>query len=398
MMKSASLIYLDNAATSYPKPRCVYDEVGRCIRSYGGNPGRGSHPLALAAANKIYECREALAGYFGSDSPERVIFTLNATYALNFALKGLLRKGDHVLISDMEHNAVLRPLERLAKDGLITYDVFPTMLSSKDERNARNPTRLCARIAARLKPNTRAVVCSHQSNICSASLPLAEIGAFCHRHHLLFIVDASQSAGHLPIDIKTMNIDALCAPGHKGLYGIQGCGFCLLGKDHEADTLIEGGSGYASLDAAMPAEWPERGEAGTLPTPAIAGLLSGVKYLSSCDTKEIRTHESTLFDRLNERLHGMAGYSVYLPEHRGSTLMFRREGLSSEKIGQFLARRGICVRTGYHCTALGHKTLGTPDGGGVRVSFGLFNTPREVDTLCRALRDMEKGFEVQKDR
>ena len=181
-----NLIYLDNAATSYPKPRCVYEEVTRCIRDYGGNPGRGSHPLALAAANRIYECREDLARYLGADSPEQIIFTLNATYALNFVLKGLLRPGDHVLISDMEHNAVLRPLHRLAEEGLISYDIFPTMLSSEDERQARNPTRLCARIAARLKPNTRAVVCSHQSNLCSASLPLAEIGAFCHRHHLLF--------------------------------------------------------------------------------------------------------------------------------------------------------------------------------------------------------------------
>lgn len=389
-----NMIYLDNAATSYPKPRCVYDEVAHCIRDYCGNPGRGSHPMALAAANKIYECRETLADYFGAESPEQVIFTLNATYALNFALKGLLHTGDHLLISDMEHNAVLRPLARLAQDGLITYDVFPTMLSSKEERDARNPTRICARIAARLKPNTRAVVCSHGSNICSASLPLAEIGAFCRRHHLLFIVDASQSAGHLPIDMKTMGIDALCAPGHKGLYGIQGCGICLLRAGLEADTLIEGGSGYASLDESMPAEWPERGEAGTLPTPAIAGLWAGVRFLSGYDFKDIHSHECALFDRLCEQLNDMKGYSVYLPEHKGSTLMFHRKGVASDKIGQYLAQRGICVRTGYHCAALGHKTLGTPEGGGVRVSFGLFNTPREVDTLCRTLRDMEKSYEM----
>jgi selenocysteine lyase/cysteine desulfurase len=193
-----------------------------------------------------------------------------------------------------------------------------------------------------------------------------------------------------------MNIDALCAPGHKGLYGIQGCGFCLLGAGLEADTLVEGGSGYASLDAMMPDEWPERGEAGTLPTPAIVGLCSGVKFLSNRDVKEIHAHECALFDRLLDRLTGMKGYSVYLPEHRGSTLMFHREGVTSEKIGHYLARRGICVRTGYHCAALGHKTLGTPDGGGVRVSFGIFNTPREVDAFCRALRDMEKSYEMGK--
>lgn len=391
-----NMIYLDNAATSHPKPRCVYEEAARCIRDYCGNPGRGSHPMALAAANKIFECREVLARYFSADSPEQVIFTLNATYALNFVLKGLLHKGDHVLISDMEHNAVLRPLHRLAQEGVISYNVFPTMVATEEDRQARNPTRLCARIAARLKPNTRAVVCSHQSNICSASLPLAEIGAFCRRHHLLFIVDASQSAGHLPIDVKAMNIDALCAPGHKGLYGIQGCGFCLLRQGLEVNTLIEGGSGYASLDATMPDEWPERGEAGTLPTPSIAGLWAGVNTLSRYEATQVIAHEQMLFDRLCERLTDMKGYFVYLPEHRGSTLMFHRDGIASDKIGRYLAERGICVRTGYHCAALGHKTLGTPDGGGVRVSFGLFNTPREVDALCRALGDMEKTFEMRK--
>ena len=385
-----NMIYLDNAATSFPKPRCVYDEVDRCLRRYCGNPGRGSHPLALAASEKIYECREKLADDFHASSAEQVVFTLNATYAINWLLKGLLHQGDHVLISDMEHNAVWRPVERMARDGLITYDVFPTMLSDEDARLARNPTRICARIAARLKPNTRAVICSHQSNICSAHLPLAQIGAFCRRHHLLFLVDASQSAGHLPIDMKTMCIDGLCAPAHKGMYGIQGCGFAVLGEGLCPDTLIEGGSGYASLDAAMPDMLPERGEAGTLPTPAIAGLCAGVSYLARRNIAPIAAHERMLFRRLNEQLQSLPHYHVYLPEHEGSTLMFHRDGVSSDKIGQYLAGRGNCVRTGYHCAALGHKTLQTPDSGGVRVSFGAFNRERDVDMLYSALREMER--------
>ncbi|MBR2621250.1 MAG: aminotransferase class V-fold PLP-dependent enzyme [Clostridia bacterium] len=385
-----NMIYLDNAATSFPKPRCVYEAVDRCICNYCGNPGRGSHPMALAAADKIYECREKLANYFHAASAEQIVFTLNATYALNWMIKGLLRPGDHVLISDMEHNAVWRPIERLARDGRISYDVFPTMVGEEDARLARNPTRICARIAARLKPQTRAVICSHQSNICSAHLPLSEIGAFCHRHHLLFLVDASQSAGHLPIDMQAMHIDGLCAPGHKGMYGIQGCGFAVLGERIVPDTLIEGGSGYASLDAAMPDLLPERGEAGTLPTPAIAGLCAGVSYLNRTDLTDVAAHERMLFRRLNERLQSLPNYHVYLPEHEGSTLMFHRDGIAADKIGQYLAHRGICVRTGYHCAALGHKTLRTPDGGGVRVSFGLFNRPRDVDVLYGALRDMER--------
>ncbi len=392
-----SIIYLDNAATSFPKPRCVCDEVDRCIRRYCGNPGRSSHALAMAAAKKIYECREQLSCLFGAPSPEKVFFTLNATYALNFMIKGLLRPGEHVLISDIEHNAVWRPIERCLRDQLIEYDTFPSMLATPDERRLRNPTRICARIATRLKPNTRAVICTHQSNLCSAALPLKEIGEFCRRHHLLFIVDASQSAGHLDIDMQKMCIDALCAPGHKGLYGIQGCGFGILREGLCPDTLVEGGSGYASLEASMPEEFPERGEAGTLPTPAIAGLCEGIKYIRKIGLEAIRTHEQRLFSRLAEYLENSEGYHVYLPEYAGSTLMFHREGLPSDQIGQYLSRRGICVRTGYHCAALGHRTLETPSGGGVRVSVGLFNRISDIDALYYALRDMEHAYEIKQE-
>lgn len=390
-----SLIYLDNAATSHPKPREVYLEVDRCMRSYCGNPGRGSHPMALAATEKIYECRTRLAAFVDAPSPECVVFTLNATHAINLLLKGLLHEGDHVLISDMEHNAVWRPVHRCAKEGLITYDTFPTMLACEDERHRRSPLRICARIAAHLQPNTRAVLCTHQSNVCSATLPLAEIGAFCRRHGLLFLVDASQSAGHLPIDMKTMCIDGLALPGHKGLLGIQGCGAAVFGQGLVPDTLIEGGSGYASLEPTMPDELPERLEAGTLPTPAIAGLSAGLDYLQKQDRTALREHDRMLFRALCERLGTLPNYHVYLPEYEGSTLMFSRDGIKSDRIGAYLSERGICVRTGYHCAALAHKTLHSPDGGGVRASFGPFNTPHDVDALYRALRQMEWTHEVQ---
>ena len=383
-----NLIYFDNAATSFPKPASVYEEVDRCLRQYCGNPGRSSHPLALAASDKIFECRERLARMFRAASPEQVVFTLNATYALNFVIKGLLHPGDHVLLSDMEHNAVLRPVVRCAESYGLEYDVFSTMLETEDERRLRHPTRICARIAARIKPNTRAVICTHQSNLCSATLPIAEIGAFCRRHRLLFIVDASQSAGHVPIDMQAMNIDALCLPGHKGLLGIQGCGAALLREGLIPNTLIEGGSGYASLAPEMPAALPERGEAGTLPTPAIAGLCAGLAYLERVSVESIGDHERALFCRLRDRLDSMKGYHIYLPEFEGSTLMFHREGIKSEEVGRYLAERGICVRTGYHCSALGHATLHTPDGGGVRVSFGPFNRATEVDQLYRTLLEL----------
>ncbi len=389
-----NLIYFDNAATSHPKPREVYDEVMRCIKTYCGNPGRSSHSMALAASEKIYRCRVLLSDYLGAPIPENIVFTLNATYALNLALKGLLRPDDHLLISDMEHNAVWRPVCQCAGTGKFQYDVFSTMLENESDRRHRSAENICARIKAQMRPNTRAVLCTHQSNICSATLPLSEIGEFCHRHDLLFMVDASQSAGHLPLNMQEMNIDILCAPGHKGLLGIQGCGFAVFGEGLLPETLIEGGSGYASLESDMPATLPERAEAGTLPTPAIAGLSAGISYLNKQDRVALFEHDRTLFRALCERLETLADYHVFLPEYEGSTLMFYRDGISSDKIGAYLSEHNICARTGYHCAALAHRTLHTPDGGGVRVSFGPFNTLREVDTLYRSLKNMERMHEV----
>ena len=335
------MIYFDNAATSFPKPRRVAEEQLRCMQIYGGNPGRGSHALALAAAEKIYECREELASFFGSSNPENVIFTMNATMALNIAMKGLLKKGDHVLISDMEHNAVFRPIYKLAREGVITYDVFDTFPTLP----TRTPEMICASILEKLHPNTRMLICAHASNICSATLPLAQIGALCHQKGVLFVVDAAQSAGHLPIDVDTMHIDALCAPGHKGLWGPQGSGVLVLSDGIVADTLLEGGSGYNSLEGNMPNESPERYEAGTLPTPAIAGLLEGVREVKRLGLSHIHAHECTLIARLYERLAAMPKVSLYAPHHAGGVLLFSIQDISSDRVGSFLNERGFCVRT-----------------------------------------------------
>ena len=312
------MIYFDNAATSFPKPRRVVEEQMRCMQFYGGNPGRGSHALAMAAAQKIYECREELASFFGSSNPENVIFTMNTTMALNTAIKGMLRRGDHVLISDMEHNAVFRPIYKLAREGIIHYDVFDTFPNLE----TRTPEMICTSILEKLRPNTRMLICTHASNICSASLPLKEIGALCRKKGILFVVDAAQSAGHLPINMVEMQIDALCAPGHKGLLGPQGCGILVLGEGIVADTLIEGGSGYNSLEGTMPEEAPERYEAGTLPTPAIAGLLEGVREVRRFGIDHIHSHESALTARLCERLMAMPKVTLYAPHHIGSVLLF----------------------------------------------------------------------------
>lgn len=373
--------YLDNAATSFPKPAAVYDEVYRCMRRYCGNAGRGAHSLSLGAAKKIFECRTLLSEMFGVGELERISFTLNTTYALNTVIKGLLRRGDHVLISDIEHNAVLRPIYKLAMRGDIEYDVFPSLANA----DRRSPTLICAKIASLLRPNTKMVICSHASNICSMSMPIKEIGEFCSRHGLLFVVDAAQSAGHYPIEVDGMGISALCAPSHKGLYGPQGAGIIALGKGISPDTLIEGGNGINSLDGDMPLFSPERYESGTLPTPAIAGLCEGMKFLREVSLDEIASHEAKLYILARERLCNISGISLYASKYVGSTLLFNMDGISSERLAGKLDSYGICVRGGYHCSALAHKTLGTPEGGAVRISLGAFNHDSDIDALCRAL-------------
>lgn len=375
------ITYLDNAATTYPKPQTVYEEVYRCMTRYGGNPGRGAHSLSLGAAEKIFQCRNLIADLFGADELERVVFTLNTTYALNMAIKGLLRQGDHVIISDLEHNAVLRPIYKLAKQGHIEYDVFPSMVDSQK----RNPSLICAKIAALLRPNTKMVICAHASNICSYVLPIAEIGEFCRRHGLLFVVDGAQSAGHYPIKVDEMNISALCIPSHKGLYGPQGAGVTVLGRGITLDTFAEGGNGVNSLDGDMPNFSPERFEAGTLPTPAIAGLCEGIKTVNSRGLDGIAEQDASLFMMARECLCNISGISLYAPSFIGPTVLFNLRGFTSEALAHELNKYGICVRGGFHCSALGHKTLGTPDSGAVRLSFGMFNQPKDVDTLAKTL-------------
>lgn len=380
------MIYLDNAATSFPKPRPVCDEVNKCMRQYCGNPGRGAHALSMAAATAVFGCRESLARLLGVPSPENVIFTLNTTHSLNMAIKGLLRPGDHVIISDLEHNSVWRPVFRLAEQGGIEYDVFRSFAG--DER--RSSVRICASIAKLLRPNTRMVVCLHSSNICSAQLPVDDIAAFCHRHGLLFVLDAAQSAGHLPLDMTASGVDVICAPGHKGLLGPPGCGVLALRDGLTLDTLTEGGNGINSLEGEMPENPPERYESGTLPLPAVAGLTQGIRTVEQIGLENIRAHEAALYTALLDRLSGLPGVQVYAPEHVGSVLLFNVGDMPSDKVGRQLDRRGICVRSGFHCAPLAHRTLGTPKHGAVRVSLGIYNTLSDLDALWNALKDITK--------
>lgn len=370
-------VYLDNAATTYPKPEEVLRAASDAMRNAGGNPGRGSHRLSAAAAELVYDCRTAAAELFGAE-PERVVFTLNATHALNFAVKGLAEAGCHILIDNYAHNAAYRPVAALAAAGLAEYDIYDAS-GDGDE--------IMEDIRSKLRPDTRMVIATHQSNICSHVLPVKTIGQFCAQYGLHFIVDASQSAGHLPIDMESMNITALCMPGHKGLFGPMGVGMLISAPDVRYRTILEGGAGIHSLDAAMPEEFPERLEAGTLPLPAVAGLLAGIRFVRRTGLQEIRLHECTLTSALTEYLEGCPGITVY-GESVGSVVSFNADGYSPAEVGAHLASRGICVRTGYHCAPLAHRTVGSFENGSVRAAVSYFNKMSDIHALTGALAEL----------
>ena len=313
--------------------------------------------------------------------PTRVVFTLNTTHALNTALKSILHPGDHVLSGNMEHNATVRPLTRLEEKG-ITVSRFSVR---------QEPHRLLEEIRSLIRPNTRALVCAHASNIAGITVPAAQIGKLCREKGILFLMDGAQSAGILPIHVEKMDIDILCVPGHKGLYGPQGCGMMLLGANCPVgDTLLEGGSGVHSADPYMPAELPEHFEAGTLPVPAIAGLDAGIAFVMQAGIGEIHAHECLLWRKAAQALACMPRIRI-ADETEGAILLFRMDGMSPSAVADALNKRGICVRAGYHCAPLAHRTLGTDRDGAVRVSFGAMNTEREVaafaDALYRILRE-----------
>ncbi len=378
------MIYLDNAATTYPKPETVYREADRVLRS-SGNPGRGGHRLAMAAAEELYLCREAVADLFDGQ-PDRVVFTANATGALNLALSGLLAPGDHVLTSALAHNSVRRPLAALAGKGVAVeeYPVFP------------HKERIVDAIARLLRPNTRAVEVTVRSNICSIGLPVEEIAALCKQKGIYLIIDAAQAAGAREISLKGMGKAVLCAPGHKGLYGIPGSGFALFSKEAdplEFTPLLLGGSGQTSRMREMPADLPERLEAGTQNAPAAAALRAGIGEIRAIGLSEIDERECALRRRLTDWLSAIRGVQIYCPEgEEGSIVLFRLQGRDAEQVADLLDRRGIALRAGLHCAPDAHRLLGTPKGGALRASMGLYTTEADLLALCRTLREIAHGY------
>ncbi len=311
--------------------------------------------------------------------PENVIFTYNTTYALNMAIKGVMKGGGHILISNMEHNATLRPVASLQRDGLIEYNTF--------DAYGKTDTEIIEDIDRKIRPDTRALCCLHTSNICSYTLPIEKIGRYCHDAGLIFICDGAQSGGHIPIDMKKCNIDILCLPAHKGLYGIQGCGVMLLGDKISPATIIEGGNGVNSLDYFMGDDSPEKYEAGTLSTPAIVGLGEGLKFLNSKKAGEIQAHERRLFNCAQKLLRGIPNVKIH-DSAEGSVLLFNINNIPCDEVGEIFSKNNICIRTGYHCAPLAHKALGTYSTGGVRVSFGIFNTLLQIEFFASLTEDI----------
>lgn len=370
-------VYLDNAATSHPKPEPVYAAVDSALRA-GANPGRGGHLLTLAAGRLLFEAREAVADFFGISDSGRVAFTSGATEALNIALFGLLRPGDRVVTSTMEHNAVTRPLRVLEERGVRVAKV------PADRRGFVDPDAL---FEACREP-TRMVVLSHCSNVTGTLQEIGEIGLRCRREGIVFLVDAAQSAGLFPLHAEAMGIDLLAVPGHKGLLGPPGTGFLYVREGLRLTPLIYGGTGGNSHSDLPPEEMPERLESGTLNTPGIAGLKAAVDFLRAEGIASVRARETEHMERLLRGLSCVEGVELYGPldpRLHGGALSFNLAGRDPSEVGFLLDRDyGIAVRVGLHCAPDAHRTIGTYPRGTVRVSPGFFTTAGEIDHFLAA--------------
>lgn len=375
------MIYLDNAATSFPKPYAVSDAVKKYMLYCGGNAGRGGYGSAIEAGELVFRCRERLSDTLGGAGAESVFFTMNTTQGINACIRGMLKKGDRVLISNIEHNAVYRPIYKLFSRGQIELFVFSVIKGGRRLEDGE----ILKEIEQNVTKNTTMIICSAASNICSVRPPIEKIGELCRERGIRFVVDGAQAAGHFPLSVESMGIDALCVPAHKGLLAPQGCGAVLLGEGVKMQTVCEGGNGVDSLSPEMSEESPERYEAGTLPIPAIAGLVEGIEALRQIGVEKIEAHERELFRRAREGLSSVGGARIFCPECEGSVILFEIEEKGSETVAQALAEMGICVRGGYHCAALAHKAMGSEERGAVRASFGIFNKESDVDALCEAV-------------
>lgn len=376
------MIYFDNAATTMKKPPQVTEAVVRAMQSVG-NASRGAHPEALMASRAVYDTRVKLAELFSCSRPDHVVFTSNATEALNIALNGIFQEGDHVLTTDLEHNSVLRPLYRLEERGEIALSFVPA------DRRGMIRTEDFAKL---IRPDTRAIVTTHASNLTGNPVDLAAVGRICRERDLLFVVDASQTAGVLDIDMERMRIDLLCATGHKGLNGPQGTGCLCVREGVEVRPFKVGGSGVQSYNRRQPEEMPTRLEAGTLNSHGIFGLSAALDFIRERGREAIHAHEIRLMRRFLaglEEIPGIRTYGDFSMDERAAIVALNLGEYDSAVIADELSfEYGIATRPGAHCAPRMHEALGTTEQGAVRFSFAWYNTEEEVDTALAALREL----------
>ncbi len=379
-------IYLDNAATSWPKPGSVIEAMNKFNLEIGSNPGRSGHHLSVESGRTIYDTREILAELFGISDPLRIAFTSNITHSLNIIIMGMLKPGDHVITTSIEHNSVMRPLRELETRG-VELSVIPC-----DHTGLFDPEN----IHKHIKSNTKLIITTHSSNVTGTIIPVTEIGKIASQYGIPYCVDSAQSAGVIDIDVVKSHIDILCFTGHKGLFGPMGTGGFYIKKDLEKTipSLIYGGTGSRSEHEIQPDFMPDKYESGTLNTIGIAGLYAGVQYINDTGLSAIHAKENSL---LNKFITGVSEFKkviLYGTEnlnYRTAVSAFNIEGLTPSDVSYYLDENyGILTRPGLHCAPSAHKTIGTFPSGTNRISFGYFNTPDEVDTVIKAIYELTK--------
>ncbi|HHW22946.1 MAG TPA: aminotransferase class V-fold PLP-dependent enzyme [Clostridiaceae bacterium] len=380
------MVYLDNAATSFPKPEEVYVEMDAFMRNTCANPGRSSHEMARESAAVVMRARENIAKLFNIENPLRIGFTCNATMALNIAIHGVLKKGDHVITTAMDHNSVLRPLYELKRKGIIDY----TVLMPRNQFGAIEPSSFTRAV----RTNTKLIATTLSSNVTGMVLPYKEIGEIAKRRGILYLLDCSQGAGVLPVDVKNMYISLLAFPGHKGLMGPQGTGGLYVNEAVSLRPIIQGGTGSRSSETVQPDFMPDIIESGTLNTPGIAGLNAGVEFILKTGTDNIYKKKKSLIERLyeglavNKRIRLYSTIEGYL---NSGIIALLLEGMDSSEVANILdSKYHIAVRPGFHCAPLAHKALGTDKTGLVRLSPGYFNTHDEIQYVIKCINEITR--------
>ena len=374
------MIYFDNAATSGKKPQSVINAMNFAMKNLSANPGRSGHLASQKAALELYKVRELVSNFFASDGPETVVFTHNCTTSINMVLKGVLKKGDHVIISDIEHNAVIRPLNKMGNEySSVCVSLYDDQKTLENFKKA-------------IKPNTKMIFCTAASNVLGKKLPIEEIGKFCKEKGILFGVDAAQGAGVIPINMKKMNIDFLCVAAHKGLYSPMGLGVLISRRSIES-TIIEGGTGTNSIDLNQPENLPEKLESGTTNLPAIFSLNAGINFVQN-NMNCIFNHEELLVKHFYDLLKN-DDVIFYTNPHDGGyvpVICFNVKDLHSERTADFLSKSGFALRAGLHCAPTAHKKIGTLEQGAVRFSPSYFNSEAEVIQLVKNIKKIKKHY------